>query len=110
MFDASLCAGMVVKPPQVSPAGLEELWAILDSRSGGSTGSWKCLQKEARSMSQLVKWVRVRMQLPLELVSVYCRTRSNTSAAKRSKYWRIFFSKPWGGRREPNGPVRGGQR
>jgi hypothetical protein len=71
MFDASLCASMVVGPPQVSLAGLEELRAILDSRAGGSIGSWKCLQKEGPIHEPTdEKRSRVQLQLPLELVSV----------------------------------------
>jgi hypothetical protein len=46
MFDASLCASMIVGPPQVSMAALKELREILDGGNGGSAGSWKCPQKE----------------------------------------------------------------
>jgi hypothetical protein len=49
MFDASLCASMVVGPPQVSMMALKELRAILDTRSKGSSGSWKCLEEEGTS-------------------------------------------------------------
>ena len=49
MFDASLCAGMVVGPPQVSLAALKELRTVLDGGSGSSARSWRCLEKEGTS-------------------------------------------------------------
>jgi hypothetical protein len=70
MFDASLRASMVVGPPQVSLAALEEIRAILDSRASVSTGSWKCLQKEGTIHEPTDEKGPVQLQLPLEPISL----------------------------------------